>query len=221
MTGVNRAWQYMAFSTRAITGVQVAIIDGGFCLNSSGGRCTDASGRTNIDLPASFMQYDFDGDDYNASGTNPTSCTGGSSCPYHGSSTSSIATAAQNNGYGIAGVGSPVARPMLFKVDVGLRECARAIRTATKWGSRVTSMSWTIDCGWWCTSFSGISGYSTFKNAMIEADNAGVFTVSAAGNNDSDLGDEFLVPCALRWNSLCVGALANNSRARSWGTNSR
>ncbi|MFW6136151.1 MAG: DNRLRE domain-containing protein, partial [Chloroflexota bacterium] len=213
-TGVNRAWQYLAFANRVSGAVPVAIIDGGFCLDSSGGRCTDASGRVNIDLPASFHQYDFNGDDYNASGTNPLSC-GGSPCPYHGSGTTSIATAAQNNRYGIAGVGSPVAQPMMFKFGGSTHQGARAILTAAKWGAKIASMSWTIDCNWWCRTFSGISGYGKFKDAMRYADAAGVLTVAAAGNHDRDLSGAFLMPCVLRWNSFCVGALANDSRARA------
>jgi hypothetical protein len=221
-TGVNRAWQYVAFANRASTGVRVAIIDGGFCLNSSGGRCTDASGRLNIDLPANFMQYDFNDDDYNASGANPMPCSGGSSCPHHGSSTTSIATANQDNRYGIAGVGSPVARPMMFKIGGDMDQCTRAIRTAVKCGAKIINMSWKIECDWACRFFSGISGYGKFKDAMSEADAAGVLTVSSAGNDDKDLSDEFFIPCVLTWNSFCVGALAENSRDRAsfsnWGT---
>ncbi|MFO7743017.1 MAG: S8 family serine peptidase, partial [Anaerolineae bacterium] len=95
------------------------------------------------------------------------------------------------------------------------RQGARAIRTAAKWGAKIASMSWTIDCNWWCRTFSGISGYGKFKDAMRDADAAGVLTVAAAGNDDRDLSGAFLMPCVLRWNSFCVGALANDSRARA------
>ncbi len=212
-TGVNRAWQYVAFATRQ-PAVSVAIIDGGFCLESNGTRCTDASVRTHVDLPAGIPQYDFNDDDYIAAGDNTTGC-GDTSCPDHGSGVTSIATAVQDNRYGIAGTGSPVARPILLKVDVGLFQGARSIRTATAWGARVTNMSWTITCGWYCTLFSGISGYGKMVTALTEANNAGVVTVAAAGNNDEDLSDEFYVPCQLKWTSLCVGALANDSRNRA------
>lgn len=218
MTGVNRAWQYMRFATRK-SAVWIAIIDGGFALDSNGKPCKDPSGATNVDLPY-YQQYDFNDDDWNASGDNTTSC-GGSPCPHHGSGTTSIATAVQNNQYGIAGVGSPVARPLMFKVDVGLRECERAIRTAVKWGTMIISMSWHIDCGWWCNMWPGFSGYGGFKATMIVAKGCGAFTVSAAGNQSEDLDDQFYVPCQLKWNTFCVGALAHNSRDRAsfsnWG----
>jgi hypothetical protein len=97
-TGVNRAWQYLAFARRA-TSIDVAVMDAGFCLQPGGARCNDGAGGTHIDLPPTFQQYDFNDDDYDASGDNLASCAGGSSCPDHGSGTVSIATAIQDNQY--------------------------------------------------------------------------------------------------------------------------
>jgi len=217
-TGVNRAWQYVAFSTRK-SPIWVAIIDGGFCLNSNGQPCTDDSGRAYADLP-NYYQYDFHGDDYNASGDNPMGC-GGSPCPDHGSDCTSLVSAIQDNMYGTAGVGSPLARPMLFKVGGSYFEIGRSLKTAVKWGAHIISMSFGGECDWSCRMFSGVSGYGKVKDGLIATDNGGVLTLAAAGNDNRDLDDFFVVPCVLKWTSLCVGALAHNSLARAgfsnWG----
>ena len=217
-TGVNRAWQYAAFSMRK-SPIWVAVIDGGFCLNSSGNPSTDGSGRAYADLP-NFDQYDFHGDDYNASGDSPMGC-GGSPCPDHGSDCTSLVSAVQDNMYGTAGVGSPVARPMLFKVGGSYFEIGRALKTTVAWGAHIVSMSFGGECDWSCRFFSGISGYGKVKDGLIATDNAGVLTLAAAGNDNRDLDDFFVVPCVLKWTTLCVGALAHNSLARAgfsnWG----
>jgi len=134
-TRANRAWQWMAFSTRQAS-EDVVVIDGGFCLDSSGGIGIDASGRRCVDIPNGYLQYDFVDDDYIADGDNPNSCSGGSSCPDHGATVLSAAVAVSNNRYGTAGVGSPVGRAVMFKVSGSWFESARALRTAAKWKAR-------------------------------------------------------------------------------------
>lgn len=110
---------------------------------------------------------------------------------------------------------------MLFKINVTMFQAARAIRTATAWGADITSMSFSIQCGWYCTYLGPLCGYTQMKYAMIEANSAGVLTVAAAGNNNLNLNDEFRIPCQFAWTGLCVGALANNSLQRAdfsnWG----
>ncbi|MBI1743245.1 S8/S53 family peptidase [Candidatus Acetothermia bacterium] len=182
--------------------VNVAIIDSGFWLDSAGHPYTDSKGLS--DLPKDPVQYDFAGDDYIADGQALFTCTGGSSCPWHGNGSASVAVGIANNGTGAAGTGGFVADPMLFKIAMSDDQVARAVRTAVAWGADVISMSFGGDCNGWCTSHYRSSGY---YRAFSYAKANGLVLVAAAGNDGEDtLEPHYTQPCEVD-GVYCVGAL--------------
>lgn len=180
--------------------VEVAIIDGGFWLDSTGRSLSD-------DLPAYPLQYDFTQNDYIADGVASNTCSSGSSCPWHGTGAAHVATAIPNNRFGAAGTGGQVATPMLFKIDLFyIGGVARAIRTAVAWGAEVISMSFGINCdNFFCDLFFDDNIYAALRNAR---DN-GVVIVAAAGNGAGSANG--IVPCKANEDVICVGALADDA----------
>lgn len=177
----------------------VAIIDGGFWLDSAG-RSLSA------DLPTNPLQYDFNGDDYLADGMGIASCSGGSSCPWHGTGAAHVAVGAVNNRFGTAGTGGQVADPMLFKTSLDWGQTARAIRTAVAWRADVISMSFGAGCdNVFCDGFFEFNLYPALRNAR---DN-GVVMVAAAGNDGGNANGQ--VPCKASEDVICVGALADDT----------
>jgi hypothetical protein len=83
----HRAWQFIA--EHGITRrVKLAIVDGGFWLDSSGKPFPDANGRS--DLPAQPIQHDAITQGPFAGGPNPNTCTGGKPCLWHGHRSASV-----------------------------------------------------------------------------------------------------------------------------------
>lgn len=178
---------------------KVAIIDGGFWLDSSGASLSP-------DLPYTPRQYDFTDGNYVADGTNPASCTGGSGCPWHGTGAAHVAVARLNNSYGAAGTGGQVADTMLFKTSLDWFQVAGAIRTAVAWGADVISMSFGANCdNFVCDAFYETNLYPALRNAR---DNGRVL-VAAAGNEAQSANGK--VPCKAAEDVICVGALDDGS----------
>ena len=92
-TGVADAWRALKAAGKLTNKVEIAILDGGFAPND--------------DFPASYEIYG------GANIENPASCTGGSSCPWHGTTVTAAAMGVPNNSFGVAGPGGPVAEAIL------------------------------------------------------------------------------------------------------------
>ncbi|HNO80207.1 MAG TPA: S8/S53 family peptidase [Phycisphaerae bacterium] len=205
-SNVTAAWQFLA-AHGIQRRVQVAIIDGGFWLN------TDGSSRgTDSDFPANPVQYDFVADDYFADGPNVTACGTGNPCFWHGTGAASVAAGFLNNMLGDAGTGGQIADVMLFKMNGQRNQINRAIRTAVAWGADVVSMSFGGDCNQGCRI------YDREHTPISDAVDAGSRTVflSAAGNGRGnpaagyEVSDpSFFHPC-IEDHVVCVGALAND-----------
>ena len=199
------AWQFIAAHGIARR-VLVAILDGGFWLN------TDGTPRgTDTDLPANPIQYDFQADDYLADGPNPNNCTGGSSCFWHGNDSAGVATGIMDNSQGAVGTGGLVADPMLFKFTGAKDQRNRAVRTAVAWQADVLSMSFGGDCNKPCRIYD--RDHTPFDDA-INGGSKIVFVASAgngAGGIGYDVGDEDhdVHPC-IEDHVICVGALADD-----------
>lgn len=202
-TGVKQMMQLVAQNPPARRS-SVAIIDGGFWLDSSGNSLS-------ADLPAHPTQYDFVGDDYIADGENPTGCSGGSSCPWHGTGAAHTATGSFNNSFGSAGTAGQVADPMLFKTRLfEIGGVARSIRTAVAWGADVISMSFGIACdNFFCDWVFEDNIYAALRNAR----DSGVVMTAAAGNDDGNNANGH-IPCKSAENVICVGALQDGSNTR-------
>jgi hypothetical protein len=206
----HRAWQYVLD-----VGIQahplVAIIDSGFWLNSQGVPCgysvdalcgTTVRAAGNSDLPKQFLQGNATGGFNLAGGPSLASCTGGSSCPWHGNKSASVALGKVDNGTGAAGTGGPVATPFLIRTDDSFPETVAAIEAAVEQGAKIISISSGGSCNWWCRS-----GENAIGNDMDEPSDAmdqGVFVVVAAGNDSKDAGGESFWPCI---KAFCVGAM--------------
>ncbi|MDX2004471.1 MAG: S8 family serine peptidase [Meiothermus sp.] len=206
--GVTRAWTALSLAGRLGNKVPIAILDGGF--------------QTNADLP----------DTTNLGGwnlTNPSNCSGGSSCPWHGTGTALTAFGAADNGFGVAGVAGPVARRILVhgKFDAWsamFQVAALSQLDATR--PKVVNMSFAGNYPAVAAAAASVP-MNIFTSAIRKA---GILIVAAAGNDNLDLSEEdcFIVcwakrsfyPCELN-NVLCVGGIARNSRVRASFSNYR
>jgi hypothetical protein len=156
------------------------------------------------DLPPRPIQYDFINNDYVADGADTRS-------PWHGNRSASVATAVLNNATGAAGTGGLVAEPVLFKIDFGVDQQERAIRTTTAWGIHVANMSLRSRKSWWWRTFEAVSYHFAFEEARIR----GVILVASAGNDSQDVDDNNVFPCTLPY-VIGVGAIDGNANAMSY-----
>ncbi len=124
----------------------------------------------------------------------------------HGTLTAGIIGAVGNNGIGTAGVAWKV-QLMILKVfgDSGggtVDDFSEAIRYAIHNGARIINASWTVP-----ESYPG-DQIPELKAAMVEAQEAGILVVAAAGNDGADLDDSPVFPASyLLDNLVSVAAL--------------
>jgi hypothetical protein len=201
-SSIYKAWQFLAASGLDVgQSVGLAVLDDGFWLDGAGA-CMETP--VGIDLPSPAVQYDFAEDDYFAGGANLGTCSGGSSCPWHGNSTASVSSARINNQAGIAGSGGQVAQPYLFRTydQISIR---RAVRTLIPWQARVANMSFGMNCNEDCVEWNTENNYYLrYQEAM----DAGIILVAAAGNDGVDVDANRCEPCTIP-GVICVGALEN------------
>lgn len=208
-SSVLQAWQFV--SAHGIERrVNVAIIDGGFWLDNQGfPGSVLPSGVSDFHGSIAPDQYDFDGDDYLAGGPNPASCTGGAPCPWHGNNSASVAAAFADNQYGSAGTGGWVSNSMMFRTNYTRAQVRRAVRTASKWGADVVSMSFGGDCNLDCIAYPGTAGFF-----ILWEQNQGLVFVASAGNDNRNVDVKKVYPCLVP-GVICVGALNNNNNGRA------
>ncbi len=215
---VGRAWQFVQAHGIARR-VKLAIIDGGFWLNANGvpcdispdARCSSGLPLTTrgvSDLPAAPVQFDTLGSGSStAGGTNPNTCTGGASCPWHGNQVASVALGTANNGAGAAGTGGLVADPILLKVDGSDSSLAVALVYAMDFGADIINMSMGHDCNELCH----IGHSFGMDDILSQALDAGILIVASAGNDSKDALENHVWPCQYSSNAgngvYCVGAL--------------
>ncbi|MFN0101772.1 MAG: S8/S53 family peptidase [Bryobacteraceae bacterium] len=204
---VIQAWQFVAAHDIARR-INVAIVDGGFWLDTLGHPSKDGAGLS--DLPDSPAQYDFLGNDRVADGDNPATCTDGATCRWHGNGSAGVAVGGIDNQTGAAGTGGQVGNPILFKVDLSDGQVKAALRTARAWGADIVSMSFSGNCNMWCRFGRNLSKY---KDPFYDADAAGIALVAAAGNKNDDVVAENTWPCRLG-PVVCVGALGDGSNTK-------
>ncbi len=221
-SNVTLAWQFVAahgIQRRA----RVAIIDGGFWLDSSG-RPLTAPGDGS-DLPSTGpgtctvngisvpCQHDFVNRDEIAGDMNPAGCSGGTPCPWHGNGSAGVALGIVNNSAAAAGTGGLVADPLLFHTDI--RDMAQrnsAIYAAVLFGADVINMSYGGACNYWCRQS---EEYVYLSDKIFQFANArGVVLVASAGNSGIDVVDDnYIHPC-LNDSVICVGALNDNANTK-------
>jgi hypothetical protein len=148
-------------------------------------------------------------------GTNPIPCSGGASCPFHGSDVASTLMAVPDNGFGAGGPAGPVATPILEDRAAGplLFGDINAHLDAVSRGARIINMSFSGTGPAIATSF-----MQAYDNLTAKVRSAGILQVASAGNDGVDVDElscfiacwesNWVFPCE---NSgvICVGALGN------------
>ncbi|MFH7320387.1 S8/S53 family peptidase [Desulfurivibrio sp. D14AmB] len=207
------AWQYISARADIQGFLGVAILDGGFWVDENGVQESfNLSGLSDFPLTVwdengpHLIQYDFTNDRYVASGVNPSKCTGGSACDWHGHMSAGVATAILDNGFGGAGSGGLVSYPLFFRLQLTSDQIERAVRTATAWGASVISMSFSGSCDKSCQEFLRKNNYFwTFYDAY----DSGVILVASAGNDNIHVHHNSVMPCTIG-GVICVGATDNH-----------
>ena len=210
---VALAWQFI-FAHGFQRRTRVAIIDGGYWLDSAGRAMGPNSDF--IPPPNRPTQYDFIDENAVADGPNIMGCGAGNPCYWHGTGAASVATGELDNRSAYAGTGGLVADPLLFKVSGAKDQRNQAVRTAVAWGADVVSMSFGGDCNLACRIA------DRDDTPFTDAVNRGSKTVfvAAAGNGRNtpavgyDVGaPNFFHPC-IEDHVLCVGALSDNTTTK-------
>jgi len=210
-------FQYLAGIGAQPRSVSVAIIDGGFWLSPAGipYRYTtyefhqrECDVFNACDLPVAPTQYDLVQNDTFAGGENPSTCTGGSLCAWHGNNSASVACAQLNNGEGATGTGGLVCDPWLFRVGSEYTSMKAAFDLAHAWGAQVVNVSMGGVCNEVCDTWATTIG---FYNALATLGAAGTVVVAAAGNDALDLDETNVIPCEVN-DVICVGALQSGTR---------
>jgi len=213
-TGVAGAWQLLGQFGRLQAGsIRLAVLDQGFAPSTNGDFPADIIAISNVPF-------------LDALGTpNTAGCSGGSSCPWHGTGVVNAAMGVTDNGIGAAGPAGPVARPVIVFTLYDFFTGIAAVIEAAAAGARVINMSYGADVpaivSW---------AVAPFEIATGAARAGGVLLFAAAGNSSTDVDatDCFIVcweetlhtPCE-NLGVICVGALQKGGTApacySNWG----
>jgi serine protease len=213
-TGVAPSWTLLAKLGRLRpNSIRVGILDMGFAPVTNGDVQPSAIALTNLPGAAPV-------------GTpNLLSCSGGFSCPWHGTGVHNAAMGVPDNGVGAAGPAGPVAQPVLIFTLYDFFTGISATTAAAAAGAKVINMSYGADVpaafSWSVAPFEATTG-------ALRA--AGVLLFAAAGNSatDVDSTDCFGVcwegtlhtPCE-NLGVICVGATDTSTAPAcysNWGT---
>ncbi len=209
--GVTEAWYLLANTGRLANKVRIAILDMGFAVGG------------NLDIPAGWDAIS------NVPFTSPTgttnllSCSGGGSCPWHGTNVLEAAMAVPDNSFGAAGPAGPVADPIMVFTLYDFFTGIGAIVLAASEGAQVVNMSYGAPVP-------AILSWSVipFDIATLSARSLGMLLFASAGNDgqDVDATDCFIVCWEETWwtpcengGVICVGGIARNSKNRSSASN--
>jgi hypothetical protein len=201
---VSLAWQFVAAHGIARR-MRVAIVDAGFWLDTAGrARGADSDFPP---PPAVPMQFDKINNDTIADGPNPSTCTAGAACFWHGTGSAGVAIGIMNNGKGLAGTGSLVGDPLLVKIAGSEGDIKDAIKVAINLGADVVSLSIGGSCNVWCRIDDRDD--TTFEDS-VNVGNRPVF-VASAGNDNDYVGDPHFVHPCIEDHVICVGAVNDPS----------
>lgn len=204
---VSSAWQL----TTDASSVVVAVIDTGADLEHSDLQenlwvNSDEVPDNDIDDDGNGYVDDVHGYDFKHEDGTPEDEWG------HGTLTSGIIGAVGDNGIGTAGVAWKVQLMILkvFGASGGgtVEDFSEAIRYAVQNGAKIINASWTVP-----GSYPG-DQIPALKAAMVEAQEAGILVVAAAGNDGMNLEDSPVFPASYHLdNVVSVAALNNNEEA--------
>ena len=214
-TGAADAWRALAANDKLGNKVKISILDGGFVPNADFPAGYSVHGSTNVE--------------------NPATCTGGSSCPWHGTMVTGAAMGVPDNNFGVAGPGGPIAQAIITQSPssdilsyleyIFINLPATALESPDiiniSAGSGIASE--------WCLT--GVCSAMDGVMRGVRALNMLVF--AAAGNDHTNVDEQKCVdlvlgsicyertvwlPCELD-DVVCVGGLADNSNRRATDSN--
>ncbi len=194
--GVPESWSLLYYAGRLNTGIKIAIIDGGF--------------KPNDDFPPFQSASVWGGDGLN--NPNPNTCTGGASCPWHGTMVTSTAMALPDNMFGAAGTAGPVAQGVLISTSVDAVSASIAMVKAKNRHAKIINTSFGGNVHWALAHF-----LDWFKDITRDIANSGTMIFASAGNAGEDVDEEtcfwgycwekrFYFPCE-NPGVICVGGL--------------
>ena len=214
--GVDEAWPIVDALGRRAEDVPLMIFDGGFF------KSKDVPGNAKI-VPSSAWGR-----------KNPSICSGGTKCPYHGTKVASVAAGVPDNDFGVTGPGAPVARPIL--VSMPSADLAQFIQFAFGTAREVIGNANPLGQGGIINISASVRVDSAFCLLGIckvadriakTARQLGYLVISSAGNmgnnvdNTTGLLDretDKYIPCELT-DVLCVGGLKWKSNERHPNSN--
>ncbi len=216
--GVAQAWQALEEYGKLDNKVQYLVIDGGFASEIN-------SIQDNEDFPPVFSVYPSRNDGVE----NPTDCSGGFSCPWHGTHVVGSGMGVPDNEYGTAGPAGPVAEGHFVAAPPDavsyITYLWDFIVNALTEGPDIINMSGGFDIP--AVACAHVCPLLDLTTALFEK--SGTMLFASAGNHNKDvdkkdririLGKEIewevsaTVPCEL-WGVICVGGLEHDSTRRA------
>jgi subtilisin family serine protease len=210
-TGAAEAWRALAAAGRLSNRVKIMVMDGGFQ-------------RDHADFPA---ERRIVGGAWST--PNPSTCSGGAACPWHGTAVALAAMGRVDNAFGTAGPAGPVAElvavqspsPDFFAYLAYVVETLAALATERP---RIVNISSSARIPAGAALFvDGILGAFTASLRL-----ANILVFASAGNDGIDVDEEdcFLVcweealifPCESAA-VICVGGMGRNTAARADSSN--
>jgi hypothetical protein len=170
--GVTQAWSLLARTGRLDERVRLAVLDGGF------------SPATNGDFPAGWSALSVVPFAGAVDSRNPATCTGGSACPWHGTSVANAAAGAVDNRAAAAGPAGPVAELLLIHESADMFSSSVALALAYGSGARIANMSWSGEVPA-TLSFTALPFDIVTRNYR----GLGMLLFAAAGNENDDVDD--------------------------------
>jgi serine protease len=210
--GVTEAWTILARTGRLDERVRIAVLDGGF------------APATNGDFPAGFSARSVVPGEAAIGSSNPGSCTGGASCPWHGTNVANAVAGAVDNRAGAAGPAGPVADLVVIHELADMFSSAVALGLAYHDGARIANMSWSGEVPA-SVAFTALP----FDSVTRMYRSLGMLLFAAAGNDNmgvdetdcfilSDLcwEEEWVFPCE-NGGVICVGGVDTRARTSTSG----
>ena len=200
--GVTEAWRALSMAGKLGNRVKVAVIDGGF--------------SNDPDLSPTTQYFDTSTDGPFA--PNDATCTGGTSCAWHGTGVAQVLAATADNKLGVAGVAGPVADLINIRRNNELMSLFGSLMVASNNNAKILSMSFSAQ----------IPAIVAFANEPFEIAtrtmaSGGMLLFASAGNDnyDVDATDCFIAcweraivtPCE-NDGVTCIGGLADGGITR-------
>ena len=196
--GAGEAWRTLRIAGKESNRVLVGVVDGGFSDPQS-----DIAGKTNFGGPQ-----------------NPIGCSGGASCPFHGSNVSSTIAGVPDNSTGIAGSAGSIADIRAYRMTTGtMFDGIDGVYDGFEHGAKVINIS----SGYGLAAI--VSEFNIpYEDATQTAREHGTLVVASAGNSgeDVDAEDCFIVCWEETWIApcendavVCVGGITGDDRKRA------